>query len=75
MPARKFFVHAGIYVLEPEVLDMIPKDEFYDMPSLFMKLVALHHETIVFPIREYWLDIGNKVDFEQAIGDFSEVFE
>jgi len=74
-PAQKFFVNAGIYVLEPEVLDMIPKDEFYDMPSLFMKLVALHHETIVFPIREYWLDIGNKVDFEQAIGDFSEVFE
>jgi len=74
-PAQRFFVNAGIYVLEPEVLDMIPKDEFYDMPSLFMKLVKLHRETIVFPIREYWLDIGNKIDFEQAIGDFSEVFE
>ncbi|WP_018132197.1 nucleotidyltransferase family protein [Effusibacillus pohliae] len=73
-PVQKFFVNAGIYVLEPEALDLIPQDEFFDMPTLFDKLIELNCETVVFPIREYWLDIGRKEDFERANGEFWEVF-
>jgi NDP-sugar pyrophosphorylase family protein len=31
-------------------------------------------ETAVFPIREYWMDIGQMDDFRQANGQFDEVF-
>lgn len=74
-PVQRFFVNAGIYVLEPEALDLIPKDTFFDMPTLFEKVVAREKETAVFPIREYWLDIGRMDDFQRAEGEFGKVFE
>lgn len=73
-PVQRFFVNAGIYVLEPEALELIPADVHLDMPSLFEKLLQRKRETAVFPIREYWLDIGRMSDFERANGEFSEVF-
>ncbi|GFO66059.1 nucleotidyltransferase family protein [Geomonas paludis] len=74
-PVQRFFVNAGIYVLEPEALDLIPKDTFFDMPTLFEKVVSQQKETAVFPIREYWLDIGRMDDFQRAEGEFGKVFE
>lgn len=73
-PVQRFFVNAGIYVLEPDVLDLIPSATYFDMPELFTRLIGQNHETAVFPIREYWLDIGHMEDFARANGDFPEVF-
>lgn len=73
-PVQRFFVNAGIYVLDPKVLKIIPKNEYFDMPSLFSELNKTKHETCVFPVREYWIDIGQKIDFEKANGEFSGVF-
>ena len=68
-PIQRFFVNAGIYVLEPSVLGEIPHDTYFDMPTLFERLVEARRETAVFPVREYWLDIGRIDDLEQAQGD------
>lgn len=65
-PLHRNFVNAGIYVLSPEVFDYIPQDTFYDMPMLFEKLIEVGKKTSVFPIHEYWLDIGQITDFEKA---------
>lgn len=73
-PVHRFFVSAGIYILNPEILGIVPKDEYFDMPSLFEKMLEQKMETTVFPIREYWLDIGKLDDFERAIGEYDEVF-
>lgn len=73
-PIQRFFVNAGIYVLQPEVLDLIPSGLPLDMPSLFDKLIEIEKETAVFPVREYWLDIGRMSDFERANGEFDRVF-
>ncbi len=74
-PIEHFFVNAGIYVLEPEVLNLIPPNTYFDMPSLFESLINRRNETVVFPIREYWLDIGHMADFERANGEFSKIFK
>ena len=74
-PVHKSFVNAGIYVLSPEVLDYIPKNQFYDMPELFQKLLGEEKKTTVFPIREYWLDIGRMDDFERANLEYKERYE
>ncbi len=71
-PVHKSFVNAGIYVLNPEALNYIPSNEFYDMPQLFENLMKNSQKTTVFPIREYWLDIGRKDDFEKANSDYEE---
>lgn len=73
-PTERYFVNAGIYVLNPEALKLIPKNEYFDMPSLFEKLIKQNQKTSVFPIREYWLDIGKIPDFERANLEFTEVF-
>ena len=73
-PVQKFFVSAGIYMLSPEILDLIPQDEFYDMPTLFEKLIRLSKNVISFPIREYWLDIGRMEEYQRANEEYKEVF-
>lgn len=74
-PVQRFFVNAGIYVLSPESLAVIPKDSFFDMPTLFERLVDNKVETTVFPIHEYWLDVGRIDDFERANGEYKDVFQ
>jgi NDP-sugar pyrophosphorylase family protein len=73
-PVSHYFVNAGIYVLNPEVLPLIPKDTYYDMPSLFDQLLERGFEVGVFPVREYWLDIGRMSDYEKANREYLEEF-
>lgn len=68
-PVHRFFVNAGIYVMEPEVLDVIERDDALDMPALFTRMKTKGLTTAVFPIREYWIDIGRIDDLERAQGD------
>ncbi|TDL51809.1 CBS domain-containing protein [Paenibacillus dendritiformis] len=65
-PVQRYFINGGLYVLQPETLQFIPKGSYYDMPELFQKLIENHYETTVFPIREYWIDIGRMDDFKRA---------
>lgn len=71
-PVHKSFVNAGIYVLNPAVLEYIPVDDFYDMPELYKKLMDKNEKVSAFPLREYWLDIGRVADYEKANGDYKE---
>jgi len=73
-PIQTFFVNAGIYILSPLVFKYIPKNEFYDMPTLFEKLISEKRNTISFPLREYWLDIGRIEEYKKANEEYNEVF-
>lgn len=73
-PIERYFVNSGIYVLNPIALDYIPFNQFYDMPQLFTELIQQKKETSVFPIREYWMDIGRIGDYEQANLEYSRLF-
>jgi len=73
-PIQMYFINAGIYVLDPSCLDFIPQGEYFDMPSLFKKLNNQLREIIAFPIREYWVDIGQMGDFIRANDEYLEVF-
>lgn len=74
-PIHRFFVNAGIYVLAPEAVGLVPYDTFFDMTDLFQKLLDIQKHTSVFPIREYWMDIGRMRDFEAANVEYDTVFE
>jgi dTDP-glucose pyrophosphorylase len=64
-PKHKIFVNAGIYILDPECLNLVPR-KYCDMPSIFRKIIASKYKTISFPLAEYWADIGMKADYERA---------
>lgn len=73
-PLQKFFVSAGIYMLSPPILDKIPAGQYYDMPTLFEKLIEQNQNIVSFPIHEYWLDIGRMNEYEQANREYKGVF-
>lgn len=74
-PVQRFFVNAGIYVLEPNALDVIPSYTYMDMPTVFSRFIESGSNASVFPIREYWLDLGRLEDFTRAQGDFLREFQ
>ena len=74
-PKQQYYVNAGIYVLSPKVLEYIPKDMFYDMPTLFDVLIKNQQKPTSFPIHEYWLDIGQMNELEKARDEYFNVFK
>jgi len=74
-PSHHFYVNAGIYVLEPHVISLVPPDTYYDMPQLFQNLIDSGKKVCSFPVKDYWLDIGRPGEFEQAQAEFEEHFD
>lgn len=74
-PVYRHFVNAGIYALSPDILSFLPQKQFYDMPSLIEDVLSENKGVGGFPITEYWMDIGQLPDFEQAQDDYIEHFQ
>lgn len=65
-PVQKFFVNAGIYVLEQELLSQVDGSTYLDMPNLLETQIEDGNKISVFPIHEYWLDIGQIEEYENS---------
>ncbi|TMO43812.1 nucleotidyltransferase family protein [Pseudoalteromonas ruthenica] len=65
-PIQRFFVNAGIYVVSPEVISSVPFNHRIDMPTVLEQRIAKDKDVLMFPIHEYWLDIGRMDDFNRA---------
>lgn len=73
-PTHKFFVNAGIYVLQPELVRSISKEKYLDMPTLLESQIKEKRKVSTFPIHEYWLDIGRMEDFQRAQTEIGNLF-
>jgi dTDP-glucose pyrophosphorylase len=73
-PTESWYVSAGIYVVGPSVFRHVERGVHIDMPTVLERVVAGKGRVAIYPIREYWLDIGRMEDFEQAHAEFNEVF-
>jgi dTDP-glucose pyrophosphorylase len=71
-PVIRSFINAGIYLLNPDLCRVMPEGERYDMPDLIARVAAAGHRVISFLLREYWLDIGHRADYSQAMKDALE---
>lgn len=65
-PVHKFFVNAGIYVLEPKLVRSVNKATYLDMPDLLEEKIDQDQQINMFPVHEYWLDIGRMEEIERA---------
>lgn len=72
-PVQRFFVNAGIYVIDPEVFKAVDKNRHIDMPTLLQKYLDENRDVLMFPIHEYWLDIGRMDDFKRAQTDITSL--
>lgn len=66
-PETILTVSMGIYVLEPEVLEHIPAEGYFDFPSLVETLLELDLRVGTYPFAGAWLDIGRRDDYELAL--------
>ncbi len=73
-PIQQFYVNAGIYVLNPEIVESLETGAAIDMTQIFEKLVQQNRETVSFPIREFWMDIGKPEDFNRANSEYDRIF-
>ncbi|GAB5491165.1 MAG: nucleotidyltransferase family protein [Phototrophicaceae bacterium] len=74
-PSIVSFVNAGMYILDPSVVEYLEDEDAYlDMPDLIMKLINDSKTVSGFPITEYWLDIGQHRQFEQAQKDIVKIY-
>jgi dTDP-glucose pyrophosphorylase len=71
-PRKEFPVNAGIYILDPSVVDAIPSGQYFDATDLIRLLLERDRTVAAYPIREYWLDVGRQRDLEKANRDVAE---
>lgn len=71
-PFHRFFVNAGVYVLSPEVVAACRPARRLDMPDLINDLLAGKQRVSMFPVHEYWLDIGRPDDFSRAQTEYGQ---
>jgi NDP-sugar pyrophosphorylase family protein len=72
-PLYDYNVSMGIYVFAPCVLDYIPSGRYFDFPDLVHRLLEGGEAVIGYPYEGYWLDIGRRDDYEQAVRDFEKM--
>jgi NDP-sugar pyrophosphorylase family protein len=60
-------VSMGIYVMEPDVIELVPKGEFFDFPDLVRTLLAEGEPVGAYDHDGLWFDIGRQEDYERAI--------
>ena len=70
-PSFSQLVNAGIYVLNPSIINLFEEKKFLDMPELINISKELKQKIIVYPVHEYWLDIGKPEALNKAYYDWS----
>jgi len=68
-PTQIFHINAGIYVVNPELIEQVKANEKVDMPILLERQIEAQGNVMMFPIHEYWLDIGRMEDYQRAQAD------
>jgi NDP-sugar pyrophosphorylase family protein len=66
-PDYHFIVNSGVYVLEPEVVDLIPRNQTTDMPDLLVLAKKKGFKIQVYPVNCSWFDIGEWGEYKKAI--------
>jgi NDP-sugar pyrophosphorylase family protein len=68
------YILAGIYVMQPGILDLIPAGQPYGMDQLIQSMLASRTGVAKYEFEEYWLDIGHISDYEQSTEIYEQYF-
>jgi NDP-sugar pyrophosphorylase family protein len=66
-PKTTSTVSMGIYVLEPEALEYIPEEGYFDFPDLVKALLRARQPVGALRFDGLWFDIGRRDDYEEAV--------
>ena len=67
-PEFTFPINTGVYMINREVISLIPHTGAFDMPSLIQRLIDKKHKVVLYPINEGdYIDIGQWDEFKKAL--------
>jgi NDP-sugar pyrophosphorylase family protein len=72
-PTYTYYSNGGIYLMKKDMVDLIPKNEFFDATDLMEKLISLKKKVISYPLIGYWLDVGRHEDLKKAQEDIKHI--
>jgi NDP-sugar pyrophosphorylase family protein len=72
-PTYTYYSNGGIYLMKREVVDYIPRGDFFDITDLMEELIADGKKVFSYPHSGYWLDVGKHEDFEKAQEDIKHL--
>jgi dTDP-glucose pyrophosphorylase/CBS domain-containing protein len=66
-PKYDFLINTGLYILNPDILGLIPKNNFFHITHLIDKLKNMEKKVGIFPINdERWIDVGQWHELNKA---------
>ena len=65
-PVHRFFINAGIYVIESSIVNTLKVNSYIDMTTLIDSQIEKGERVMTFPLHEYWIDIGLVKEFNKA---------
>lgn len=71
-PSFNYLVSMGIYMLNKNVIQYIPKNSYFGFDQLMLRLIELDKNVVVKLFHGYWLDIGRPQDYETAIRELEK---
>ncbi|MEG1257320.1 nucleotidyltransferase family protein [Clostridium sp.] len=75
-PEYTYLINTGMYVIEPEVLNDIPDDEFYNLPDILESYMKKGIAVGVYPISEQsWMDMGQISEMKDMVERIEQIEE
>jgi Nucleoside-diphosphate-sugar pyrophosphorylase involved in lipopolysaccharide biosynthesis/translation initiation factor 2B, gamma/epsilon subunits (eIF-2Bgamma/eIF-2Bepsilon) len=71
-PNYDVIINTGVYLLEPEVIEMIPDNKFLDMNTLIEE-VSKREKVSVYPIHDGWMDVGQWEEYKNSLREIGDV--
>jgi len=65
-PTYKYLVAGGFYLLSPQIVGLVSPDRPVDMPEVLEAARSAGFRLGIFPVHEYWRDIGRPDDLKSA---------
>lgn len=72
-PEYNLVINSGVYILEPKLIDLIPKNQSMDMPTLLIKAKQNGLKVGVYPISSNWFDVGQWEEYQRTLEYFKKV--
>jgi NDP-mannose synthase len=71
-PEISSIVSMGIYVLEPEAVEYVPDESYFDFPDLVQAILRDGERVGAYLYNGLWFDIGRTDDYQRAVATWEE---
>ena len=67
-PKLNYLVNAGLYLINPKVLKLIPQNKYFDMNHLIKKALEKNYKVGAYPItQKRWIDVGQLAEYKKHL--------